>query len=418
MNFIKTKARIIFVTLLGIAVLVFVGQKTVFKPKQVAIQTEKIARGTIISSLSVSGQIAATNRMSVITQATGQVSQVNVADGDMVVAGQKILELVLDQSGQQKFASARSSYLSAESTLAAAQASLYSLQSTMFSKWKTYTDLATNSTYQNSDGTPNTTNRILTQFTTVQDDWYAAEAAYKNQQGVIVQAQAAVVNAWNSYQMLSSVVVAPMSGRITDMTYVAGMMFAGPSDTTSNPSQKIASITSDALAAATFALSEADVVGVKRGQRVTMTLDAFPGKTFTGSVVGVNRSGVTTSGVTTYPATVQFDTTPPELSPNMSVTANIIRATKENVLLVRSGAIRQQGSTPTVRILVHGKTQEVPVETGLTSDTETEIISGVNEGDTVVTGGGTTTTTSNGSSPFGVRFGGFGGGGALRPGGR
>lgn len=402
LSLVKTKAAALFIGALAVAVLVFVAKQTVFKPKQAAqYQTATIERGTIVSTLTVSGQIVATSRMSVITKASGQVKEVYVKDGDLVTPGQKLLELIPDQQSQQAISSAWATYLSAKNTLAAAQASLYSLQSTMFSKWKIYTDLATNSTYQNSDATPNTTNRILTPFTTAQDDWLAAEAAYKNQQGVITQAQASVTNAWNSYQLLSPTIAAPMAGTVTDITVVAGMMI----------SERIASIVSDAVPAATFALSEADVVNVKSGQHVTMTLDALPGKTFTGVVTGVNRSGVVTSGVTTYPATVQFDTAPAQLLPNMSVTASVITATKDEVLLVPSAAIRQQGSQPTVRLLVRGNTQEVPVETGLVSDTQTEIISGVEVGDTVIIGGNGSGNSTGTSSPFGVRIGGFGGAG-------
>mgnify|MGYP001560286407 CR=1 FL=1 len=398
---VKAKAKYIFLGVLTVAVLVYIGKQTVFKPKQaVQYQTATVERGTIMSSVLVSGQIVATSRMSVITKATGQVKEVFVKDGDMVAPGQKLVELIPDQQSQQAISAAWATYLSAKNTLAAAAASLYSLQSTMFSKWKIYTDFATNSTYQNADATPNTTNRILTQFTTVQDDWLAAEAAYKNQQGVITQAQAAVTNAWNAYQLLSPIVTAPMAGTVTDLTHVPGMMI----------SEKIASIVSDSVAAATFSLSEADVVGVKGGQRVTMMLDAFSGKTYTGVVVGVNRSGVTASGVTTYPATVQLDTAPEQLVPNMSVSATIITATKESVLVVPSAAIRQQGSQSTVRVLVRASAEEVPVETGLTSDTQTEIISGISEGDTVVTGENGSASSTSTSSPFGVRFGGFGGG--------
>jgi len=65
----------------------------------------------------------------------------------------------------QERAFALATYLSTKTQLNTAQAGLFSLQSTMFAKWKTYTDIAQSSSYQNSDLSPNTTNRVLTPFT-------------------------------------------------------------------------------------------------------------------------------------------------------------------------------------------------------------------------------------------------------------
>jgi multidrug efflux pump subunit AcrA (membrane-fusion protein) len=64
-------------------------------------------------------------------------------------------------------------------------------------------------------------------------------------------------------------------------------------------------------------------------------------------------------------------------------------------------------------VLINGKEQQVPVETGLTSDTETEITSGLKEGDTVIVGVTTNNQTSQGTSPFSGGFGGTRGGNAV-----
>jgi len=408
----------VFFGILAIAGIVFIGQKTIFKPNQKAqYQSAKVERGAIVSTMSASGQVLSSNALTITTSATGVVKNVFVKDGDQVVSGQKIAEIELDSSGQQKNASAWSSYLSAKTSLDSANASLYTLQSDMFSKWKTYTDLATNSTYQNADGSPRIEQRVLPQFTTAQDDWFAAEAKYKNQQVVISQAQAAVSATWASYQASSSIIPAPMAGTVGNITIVKGLVLASSSTSTS---QTVAVIQSDNLPIASFNISEVDVSHVLPGQKATITLDSISGKTFTGTVETVDRIGIVTSGVTNYPAVIQFDTKTRELLPNMSATASIIVDQKDNVLLVPSGAVNTQNGQHVVRILKNGNVSEVGVEIGLTSNTQTEIVLGVSEGDDVVTGTVTQGRQTSGASPFsgGLRPGGFGGGGgALRPGG-
>lgn len=424
MQFVKTKTGLIFGIVLVTAVLVFVGRSTVFKPQTAAkYQTAAVTRGSIVSTVSASGTVATTNRMPVSTQGSGQVKNILVKDGDQVAAGATLMELTLDQTGQQRANQAWTSYLSAKNSLAAAQATMYSTQSTMYSKWKIYTDLATNSTYQNPDSSPNTSNRTLPQFTTVQDDWLAAEANYANQQNVVAQAQSAVANAWSAYQLVSPTVVAPMAGTVADVTYTTGMIVANAQSASSTTisSSQLMSIVTTANPVITVNVSEVDVDKVKSGQKVTVTADSKAGATFAATVVGVNRAGVVSSGVTNYPTTIQFDSPTDSILPNMSVTADIITATKDNILLVPSTAVQTVSGQSVVRVLKNGAVQQVPVETGLSSDTDTEIVSGLSEGQTVVTGTVTTGSSTSGSSPFssGFRFGGAGGGGAgaLRPGG-
>lgn len=402
----------IFLAVLGVASLVFVARMTIFKPSQApTYQTARVERGTIVSTVSASGQVLSANTLTITTSGTGVVREVLVKDGDQVVSGQKIAEVELDSAGQQKNASAWSSYLSAKNSLDSAKVSMYSLQSDMFTKWKTYIDLATNSTYQNADSTPNTTNRVLTPFAIAQDDWLAAEAKYKNQQAVISQSQAAMSAAWASYQASSPVVAAPMAGTVGNITIVKGLVLSGTTAIT------IAVIQSDALPIATFNISEVDVSRVRPGQKATMTLDSILGKTFTGVVKTVDRIGQVTSGVTNYPVLVQFDTKTPEILPNMAATVSIIIESRDNVLTVPTGSLLTQNGQTMVRVLRNGQVTQMTVETGIASTSDTEIVNGVSEGDTVVTGVVSSGTGNSSPSLFSGGFRTGGSGGALRPGG-
>ena len=404
----KKRLVVMVLGLVGISFWVFQNRWS-GSPVNPQYQTAQVGRGMLVSSVSSSGQVATTGRVLIGTNVSGQVQTVYVKNGDSVTAGQKILSLALDSGSTQKSAAAWNSYLQATTQLAAAQAKINSLQSTLFKA---------NQAFVTDKGilNPTAANKADPKYIEESADWLAAEADYKNQQGVITQAQAAVSAAWFNYQLSSPDIVAPISGTVTDLTTIAGMVISAQSSSTGgiNPPQTIAAVLTNTLPSVTINLAETDVNKVAEGAKVTVTLDALPGKTYTGKIIGINKTGVVAQGVTNYPATIQMDTAPTDVLPNMSASVSIIVATKDEVLLVPSEAVQTNTSGTYVRVLRNGQVQNVPVETGLTSDTQTEIISGPSEGETVVTNIVTTsTTTTGGQSPFSSTFR-FGGGGRGR----
>jgi multidrug efflux pump subunit AcrA (membrane-fusion protein) len=372
-------------------------------------QTDTATKGTLIVTVTASGNVSSANSAVVTTSTSGVVSQIFVKNGDQVKSGDPIAQVDLDMDGKQRADAALASYQNAQNSLNSAQAAMYSLQSSMFSKWKTYTDIAQNSTYQNPDGSVNTGNRTLTQFTTVQDDWFAAEAQYKNQQGVVAAAQTSLSSAWANYQKTSPTIYAPISGTISGLSFQVGSVLTAQTSSTGNStSQRIANIKTEATPMAVVNLNEVDIPKVKVGDRATITMDAFPASTFTGKIVSIDTTGSISSGVTTYPAYIVYDSAIDGIYPNMAVDASIITAVKDNVVLVPNAAVQES----TIRIMKNGKMSSVDVTVGSSNDTQTEITSGVNEGDTVVTGttttGKSTTATTSPFSAIGGR-GGFGG---------
>jgi macrolide-specific efflux system membrane fusion protein len=392
-------------------------------------QTATVQKGTLVVSLSESGQVSSANNTPISTSLGGVVKTLYVKNGDTVQQGDKIADLELDQASQAKQQSALASYQQAKTSLANAQAQLYSLQSSMYSNWQTYMDTAQNTTNSNGDGSPNVDNRSQTQFTVPQDNWQAAEAQYKNQQAVIAQAQTSLSSAWLTYQQSSSTSVAPISGTITGLSVQEGSVIATTSNnsssststsSTTSSSNKIASVKTGGNPLISVSLSEVDVPKIKPGQKATVTFDAFPDKTFTGHVFSVDTTGSVSSGVTTYPAVIQLDDANDDILANMSATANIITKTDDDVLLVPSSAVHTTNGSSTVQVLQNGQITTVDVTIGDASDSQTEILSGLSENATIVTSSttaGTTGTTTSGSSPFSSTRGfggGFGGGGAVR----
>lgn len=414
LSLVKKIIFLVMVVVLGwLAVSKLTGSKT-----QIQYKTTKIEKGTLIITVTGSGQVSTANNGTISTLATGVVSKLYVKDGDEVKTGDKIAEVDLDLSGQQNVAQALASYQSAKNNLESAKTSLYTLQSDMFTNWQKHYDLATNSTYQNADGTPNNTNRALSQFHILEDNWLASEAKYKNQQNVVVQAQTSLNSAWLSYQQTSPTIYAPISGIISGLSLQVGSVIVETTNT-SNSAQsatKIANIKTKALPMVSINLTEIDVPKVKLGDKATIKFDALTDKTFTGKVVSIDTAGSVSSGVATYPTVIRLDSESDSILPNMAASASIITNIKDNVLLVPVAAVQKQSDgTSYVQVMKNGQPQQIAVETGLSSDTEMEIVSGLSEGDTVVTSTASSTgTTQQKNSQTQSPFGGFGGGSNFR----
>ena len=400
------RKKIVFAIIAAIVIFLVWGTLNSSKNK-VQYQTAQATKGTLVVSLTETGQVSVSNKVSVVTQASGIVSNVYVKNGGKVNAGDKIADVTLDTAGQQRQAQAYSSLISAQNSLNSANAQLYTLQNSLF---------VANQKFVNDKGIQNPSDQQKSDpvYIEEQASWLAAEAAYKNQPGVIAQAQAGLNNANLAYQLTSGTITAPTSGVIGDMVITKGMQIgssnttAGSSTNTSN--QAVASILTGNSTAVSINISEVDVPQIKVGQQATITFDALTNKSFTGKVEGINTTGVVSSGVTTYPAVIVLDESEGDILPNMSATANIITKIDNNVLLVPSAAVQTTGTTSTVKVLINGQVTTIPVEIGDSSDSQTVITSGLSEGETVITGSASTSNSS--TSPFsGFRLGGFGGGG-------
>lgn len=402
----------IIIAVAVVLILVFIWHSFSSSSAAVQYQTAQATKGTLVVSLTETGQVSVSNKVSIVTQTSGIVGNVYVKTGDQVNAGDKIADVTLDTAGQQRQAEAYSSLLSAQNSLNSANAQAYTLQSQEF---------VANQKFINDKGIPNPTDQDKLDPVYIEENatWLAAEAAYKNQTGAISQSQANLNNASLAYQLTSGTIVAPTSGTVGDLLITKGMQIgssnttAGSSTNTSN--QAIASILTGNSTTVSISISEVDAPQIKVGQEATITFDALTNKTFTGKVVGIDTTGAVSSGVTSYPAIIVLDESESDILPNMSATASIITKVDDNVILVPSSAVQTVGTSSTVKVMSNGQVSTVPVTIGDSSDSQTVITSGLSEGEVVVTSSTSTTTTtgSTTASPFsgGLRLGGFGGGG-------
>ena len=408
------KKRIIIgvIVLVAVATVIYLRNKTT--TTQPTYQTGIATQDTLVTTVTASGNITSGNNVNITTNASGTIDKVFVKNGDKVVMGQKIATLILDQTALQKQAQAWASYLSAQNQLASTKANLNQLQSASFAANQKFLNDAAARGLVESDPT------YIQEYAT----WKQAEANYINQSGQIAAAQVSLTSAWYSYQQISSTITAPSSGIVTNLIVASGSLISGSSSSSSNTStnpQILGSIAKTSQTMAQVSLSEIDAAKVKAGQKVTITMDAFPTKSFTGTVLLINTNGSVSSGVTTYPVTILFDTSTDTIYPNMAVNVKIITNIKDNAILVPSAAVLTSNGATAVRELVKGELVLVQATVGDSSDTMTEVLAGVNVGDTMVTSITTSTakTTTTGTSPFsGLNRTGAGGGNVIRMQGR
>jgi macrolide-specific efflux system membrane fusion protein len=245
----------------------------------------------------------------------------------------------------------------------------------------------------------------------------------------IRQSQMAVYNAQNAVsqaaqsrsnlaaQIQAATLKAPIDGVVSAVNIAKGL--DAPSGNAIVVSSKTYEVTASVV--------ESDLASVKAGQKVAITVSAV-NASLTGTVASIALAPSTTSGsssVVSYPVTVSIDGTNGQLVSGMSADVSITVAQAANVIEIPTAALSGSNGNYAVRVLAaDGTVTATPVEVGLVTTTSAEIMSGLSEGQTVVTGtvsqtttGGANTNGNRGLGGGGFGGGGFGGGGFVGPGG-
>jgi len=193
---------------------------------------------------------------------------------------------------------------------------------------------------------------------------------------------------------------APISGTLAILNLHVG-------DTVSNGTNAATEISPQQIV--DLSLNEVDAAKVSAGQKATLTFDAIPDLTLTGIVSNVSPLGTVTQGVVSYTVKIATDAQDPRVKAGMTVNADIQSAVHQNVLIVPSSAVKTtNGSsyvqvfkpaivdTATSPITTNQTPQNVPVTVGISDDTNTEIMSGLTDGEQIITKttGGTATKTA------------------------
>ncbi len=131
-------------------------------------------------------------------------------------------------------------------------------------------------------------------------------------------------------------------------------------------------------------IDELDIAMVEVGQNVTVTLDALPDQELQGKVSFVSPVGTVMFGVVSYETVITLEDPAEELRDGMSANADIIIERRQDVLLIPNRAIRGTRDEPVARVYIDEQVEERSVVLGLSDGIDTEVVSGLEEGEKVV----------------------------------
>lgn len=204
-----------------------------------------------------------------------------------------------------------------------------------------------------------------------------AEANVAAQRAQISHALASVQNI--QAQIAKTILRAPISSVITIQNAKVGEIVSA--------NTVIVSLISEAKFEIEANVPEADIAKVSAGNTSLVTLDAYGRDVvFEAKVVAVDPAETIVDGVATYKATFQFTKEDERVKSGMTANIDIASDSRENVIVVPQRAIVRKNGDQFVRIVNGESFKEVKVETGLRgSDGNIEIISGISEGDRIIT---------------------------------
>ena len=330
---------------------------------KVNYSTAPVEKQNITTSITATGTIEPVTEVEVGTQVSGIIDRIYVDYNSEVHRGQVIAEL--DKTNLlSKLASAQSNLSNAQSSL--------NYQSANYKRYKTLYEkgLVSANDYENA-----------------KLSYEQALQQVKVQQQNVTEAQTNL-----GYATITS----PIDGVVLSKEVEEGQTVASAMTT---PTLFI--IAQDLTDMRVIAdIDEADIGGVKEGQRVTFTVDAFPDDIFEGAVTQVRQQATTESNVVTYEVVISAPNDQLKLKPGLTANVTIYTMEKNGVLAVPARALR---FTPNEALLQDGETVEdvqAPaklwtkegnvfkahkVEVGLSNGMLTEIISGVKAGTEVLT---------------------------------
>jgi len=413
---------------------------SVYKANQdvVVVQTGQVSKEDLVSLVTASGEIRPKNYTNVLGEGIGKITDITVKEGDHVKKGDVLLHLENVQPG----ADVQAQQASIDAAIAAMRASSSSYDASVATAAQRQSDFEkAKLDWQRAQMSYKEQLISKQDYDAAKAAFDGADAAVKSAKAQVDQALAAREQARSNLDQSRAVLrhtqdvlrkttyTAPIDGTVSYIEVRVGENVVPGIQGTAG--SFLMTISDMSVVTTEVKVDETDIVNVKQGQPVDVTIDAIPGKTFKGHVSDVGQLAILrTSGQASMTSTnantqeardfkviVTLDNPPATLRPGLSATAKIQTAQKQNVLSVPIQALAERsqkeldeaknGTSSSVTLAAsnseaaaasakediqglflirNGKAQFVPVQTGISGTTDIEITSGVNEGDTIVTG--------------------------------
>ena len=330
---------------------------------EISYETAKVERATLSSSVTATGTIEPVTEVEVGTQVSGIISHIYVDYNTEVKRGQVIAEL--DRTNLL------SELNSAQSNLSAARSDL-DYQRVNYNRYKALHDKGLVSDNE---------------FETARLAYDQAKSTYDARTEAVKKAQTNL-----GYATITS----PIDGVILSKSVEEGQTVAASFSTPT-----LFTIAQDLTDMRVIAnVDEADIGGVREGQRTTFTVDAFPDDVFEGTVTQVRQEATTENNVVTYEVVISARNDALKLKPGLTANVTIYTMERTGVISVPTKALRFTPTAETIRPgdkivdaagehklwVRQGNTiKAVAVSVGSAGATRTEILGGIAEGTEVIT---------------------------------
>ncbi len=402
----------------------------------VTVQTDRAQREDLSSIVSASGEIKPKTYVNIGANAFGKITHLYVREGDRVRKGQLLAQLENVQSSAD-VAATRASLEASRTDAIAAEANLNTAKADLARAKADFERARLD--WDRAEGLFKAGVISKADYDTRKATWQTAEAGVAQAQARVAQAKAQLESAQRhiaqtdatltraSDVLQKTVYAAPYAGVITNLpvregeTVVIGIQNA--------PGSTLMTLADMSVITAEVKVDETDIVNVQLGQPAEVAIDAIPKKTFHAVVTEIgNNAIVRSTGVATsqsvsasqeakdFKVVVTLQDPPEDLRPGLSTTAKITTATRTNAVAIPIQALTirresdlqastEKGSVQAAApqkdaskikknndelqgvFVVRGKKAEfVPVQTGITGTTDIEVLSGLKEGDEIVTG--------------------------------
>ncbi|MBK9170271.1 MAG: efflux RND transporter periplasmic adaptor subunit [Bryobacterales bacterium] len=414
----------------------------------VAVQTGWIIRQDLQSIVTASGEIKPRNYVNIGANAMGRVTEILVAEGDRVRKGQLLARLESVQP-EAEVRAQRAALSSAEAESAGAEASLRTADENIASNraavarakaeleraeldYKRAQELLENKLIARQEFDQRAA-VFRSQQATVREAEARLVGAEAGRQEAAARLSASQRRITQSRAVLARVAdvldkhsaVAPLDGMVTNLpirvgeTVVMGIQ--------NSPGSLVMTIADMSLITAEVKVDETDIVNVQLDQPVDVTIDAIPGQSFRGRVIEIgntailrstglaaSQSAISSQEAKDFKVVVALDDPPESVRPGLSCTARITTASRFDAVTapLQAVTVRRRGDLEPepkkekapdappdpaavkaaqeeilgVFVLEDGKAQYRKVETGITGATDIEILSGLREGDRIITG--------------------------------
>lgn len=320
--------------------------------REVPLTTVLVTRGDIVKTVLADGSLVMPSKAYLSFGVTGTVEEVLVAEGDNVTEGQVLARLDAP-SLESSIETAELGVELAEEGVKAARAQYEIAQINL------------------DEGVLGQSEDVLElQVDIARASW---ETAKLNLEIAELGLESAELN------LEKAVIVAPFDGVVADISITEGKEIS----TATLATPAISLVDTSEIEMRGF-IDEIDIAMVQLGQEANIILDALPDEEVKGEVAFISPVGTILAGVVSYDTTITLENPVAELRDGMSATAEIIIERRDDVLSIPNRYIRGTLENPIVVVLVDGQQEERQITLGLSDGINTEVLSGLEEGEKVV----------------------------------